>query len=290
MQNNITHLIDSELEHIKLALKGEDPVIVQDILSDAEEFLFESVKGMKNPSDQDVKKARDRFGNPRAIAKTYKGELTSSPKLEGTAFVTVKQFLSVLIRPEGYFRVVFLVYVIVVALPYFVFATAGLLLSLAAGVLTVGLPLTILYFYMVRVLAVAEGRVIQGLTGEQMPKRPPFRRPVTTLIDGMKRGLKDPRTWSSLLYLVLILPLGMAYLVGLVGGIGSGLSLISWPLLQWQFGISPLNYNGPVELPFYVLLLAPFAGVAILAVVLHLAGFAAKFHAGLAKALLVRIP
>ncbi len=62
-----------------------------------------------------------------------------------------------------------------------------------------------------RLLSLVEGRLIEVMLGERMPRRPLYadrERPLLTRIGAM---FTDPRTWSTQLYFLLMLPLGIVY-------------------------------------------------------------------------------
>ena len=105
--------------------------------------------------------------------------------------------------------------------------------------------------------------------------------------------LRDRRTWTTLAYLIFMLPLGIVYFVLAVVGFSLSLGLIFAPLADiagrygW-FGISPdVHVNpawlgSPWALPFMVL-----AGVVLLTLLMHLARGIGRVHALYAKNLLV---
>jgi hypothetical protein len=105
--------------------------------------------------------------------------------------------------------------------------------------------------------------------------------------------LKDRRTWTTLAYLILMLPLGIVYFVMAVVGLAVSLGLIFAPLVEiasrfdW-FGLpedihtNPAWLGSPWALPFTVLV-----GVLLLTVLMHLARGVGRLHAMYAKALLV---
>src|SRR5208337_4786812 len=113
---------------------------------------------------------------------------------------------------------------------YFTFAVTGVSLSAGLAVLVVGVPFFLLFIGITRVISLAEGRLIEATTGVRMPRRP--------LHPGTKQGfwsrvghmLKDRRTWTTLAYLVLMLPLGIAYFVTAITGLAVSLALIFGPL------------------------------------------------------------
>jgi hypothetical protein len=108
--------------------------------------------------------------------------------------------------------------------------------------------------------------------------------------------LKDRRTWTTLAYLALMLPLGILYFTVAVTGIAIGVSFVGAPL---AFGARKLGWvGGPYHLSLgpdtvfwaahqglaAVLLFA--LGVVLTTLVLHLARALVRSHARLAKFLL----
>ena len=107
----------------------------------------------------------------------------------------------------------------------------------------------------------------------------------------------DPRTWGTLLYQLLMLPLGTAYFTIAVTALAVSLSFVAVPLAVW-FGLFDGNicldgdcsYAGDLGvLPGVVLWpLSLLIGIVLLFATLHLARGIGSLHAQLAKALLVR--
>ena len=72
-----------------------------------------------------------------------------------------------------------------------------------------------------------EGRIVEALLSVRMPRRlPPASAAADTVWTRIKAALADARTWSSLLYLLLMLPLGVAYFAAALVGIVVPLALI----------------------------------------------------------------
>lgn len=89
-----------------------------------------------------------------------------------------------------------------------------------------------------RVVSLAEGRLIEAMTGERMPRRPVHLNKATGFWSRIGNMLKDPRTWTTLAYLMLMLPLGIVYFVIAVVGLSVSLALIFAPLAEFagRFG------------------------------------------------------
>src|SRR5678810_566191 len=94
---------------------------------------------------------------------------------------------------------------------YFTWVVAGVSMSAGLAVLIIGVPFVILYFGSVRILSLVEGRIVEVMLGERMPRRPLYGTRGKPLLERIKDIFVDPRTWSTQLYFLLMLPLGIVY-------------------------------------------------------------------------------
>jgi hypothetical protein len=103
--------------------------------------------------------------------------------------------------------------------------------------------------------------------------------------------LKDSRTWGTLLYFFLMLPLGIFYFVfAFVGVIVSVVTILA-PLFVLGYHLGLVEIDGVVNSPHPALLpLVSILGVLLLTVTMHLARGIGYLHGQLAKSLLVRRP
>ena len=112
------------------------------------------------------------------------------------------------------------------------------------AVLIIGIPFFLLFVGSVRLLALVEGRIVEALLGVRMPRRLPAPSSETRLWDRIKDALTDIRTWSSLFYMFLMLPLGIVYFVIAVVGLsvsggllfGGGYALVDSSHIQMDGG------------------------------------------------------
>ena len=128
----------------------------------------------------------------------------------------------------------FMLLALATGIVYFTFAVTGLSLSVGLSILIIGLPFFLAFVGLARVLSLVEGRLIEALTGERMPRRPPHPGAPKGLWARIGDMLRDPRTWTTLGYFVLMLPLGVAYFSIAVIGLAFGASLLLGPL--WYAG------------------------------------------------------
>jgi hypothetical protein len=179
---------------------------------------------------------------------------------------------------------------------YFTVVVTGLTLSLGLAILIIGVPFFIAFLGFTRVLSFMEGRIIEAMTGERMPRRV---QPVETggWLERIVSMLRDPRTWTTLVYQLLMLPLGTLYFTVAitVGALGVGMLGGSAIVALEAVGIDipgGLLVDGEVITPtgLEAALYALFSlalGVVLITALLHIARLVGHLHGKLAKQLLV---
>jgi Putative sensor len=127
----------------------------------------------------------------------------------------------------------------------------------------------------------------------RMPRRAPTQEEGGTMWTQIKRALADGRTWGSMIYMLLQLPLGVIYFTLAVGlGVTSG-SLIAGAFYELSTGkdvvrIDPYpELNALLNEPHGLVLLVVVGMIGIL-FTLHLARVIGFIHGKIAEALLVR--
>jgi len=176
---------------------------------------------------------------------------------------------------------------------YFAFAVTGLSMSIGLAILIIGVPFFLLFVGATRLVALAEGRLVETMLGTRMPRRPVYPDRDAPFLRRVGDMLKDPRTWGTLVYFILMLPLGVFYFVFAVVGICFSIAMFVLPilLLLYHMGVVGMNLqiDGSLELPHPALL--PFIsvlGLLLLTVTMHLARGIGYLHGQLAKTLLVQ--
>jgi tryptophan-rich sensory protein len=177
---------------------------------------------------------------------------------------------------------------------YFTTVVTGLSMSAGLIVLIIGIPVFLLFVGFTRVLALAEGRLVEGLLGQRMPRRPVYPAKGVPIFERIKQMLVDRRTWTTMFYFLLMLPLGILYFVIAITGICVSVGLVGGSIaaVLMAFGVGggsvtwddPTVYYGPSPLAAPFLLIG---GVLLLTAVLHLIRAIGRGHGTLAKHLLV---
>src|ERR1700760_2447143 len=209
------------------ALRAEKcpPGLIVDALNDCEEHLRNEIaQNPELPEAEVLASVVETYGSPAEIAEEYKSmEATLSgpfPKSEPPVEERRYGFFNVLSDPRTYGALVYMLLSLATGIFYFTWVVTGLSLSIGFFILIIGIPFALLFIGSVRVLAHIEGRIVEALLGVRMPRRLPVTTPAEeTVLARVKDALIDARTWSSMFYLLLMLPLGICYFVVAVVGL-----------------------------------------------------------------------
>jgi hypothetical protein len=200
------------------------------------------------------------------------------------------RFFGVFTEARAYTSLFFMLLSLATGIVYFVIATTGLAISAGLMVLIIGLPFFLLFLGLVRVLALAEGRLVEALTGTRMPRRPVYAKRDAPWYQRIGDMLKDRHTWLALLYMLIDMPLGTIYFVLAVVGLALGVGLIGGSIFMilYHTGVTHFGVTVTSDLPPVLLPLTLLMGVLVLTGLMHLAKGIGIMHSHLAKALLVR--
>jgi uncharacterized membrane protein len=301
MNRSAPRSIDQYLRQLREELAGADAALIQDAAYDAEEYLRAEVAAHPEKSESDVLELiASTYGSPEEVADAYRDTEVKVKAAMATPRKIAKSkvggFFGVFLDPRAYTSLFFMLLSLATGIIYFVFAVTGLSLSLGLSILVIGVPFFLTFVALSRVVALAEGRLIEAMTGVRMPRRPVY--PGTALGFWPRIGqmLKDWRTWSTLAYFLSMLPIGIIYFVIALVGLVVSLTFMFMPIAVTlsRFGVFG---SGAVEIfsnaepaiiwstPLALLLMA--AGLLLLTALMHLARGIGRLHALYAKGLLV---
>ncbi len=298
--------IPDYLDRLRRALDGADPALVQDALYDAEEYLRSEMAENRGKSEAEVIAAvSGSYGAPDEVADIYRDtEVTVQTALRTPPppprRSLLGRFFGVAAEPRTYAALFYMLLSLATGIVYFTWVVTGASLSAGLAVLIIGIPFVILFLGSVRVLSLVEGRLVEVMLGERMPRRPLYNGRGKPWLERIKDMFVDPRTWGTLLYMLAMLPLGIAYFTIAVVLLSLSLSFMLAPLAVWLGGIDTgvsvegwqlLTVNGqtlgtsaePWALPLLFV-----AGFLLLFVTLHIARGIGKLHGQFAKHLLVK--
>lgn len=308
--------IAAYLQALRQALHGADPALIQDALYDAEQHLRAELAA-RSELDEAVAIAQivNSYGAPDEVATAYRETesrvqaamaMPRAPKagtppsaIGGAPPVGVlRRFFGVYGDVRSWTALFYCLLALFTGIFYFCFVTIGLSLSLGLSILIIGVPFFVAFIGSARLLALVEGRIVEAMTGERMPRRPVSPPPESSLLQRIGAMLKDRRTWSTLAYEALMLPLGVVYfsltVTGLAIGLGltlaalaGGLRLLGFEMMgdtQIQLGgiVSDEDANHPLMLLLYAV-----SGFVWVTLTMHMVRGIARLHGMLAKRMLV---
>jgi len=231
----LARTIEEYLAELKRELAGEDPALVQDALYDAEEYL----RSAMSEADDDpsaFEEVADAYGSPQEIASAYREtELTVRRALRRPERVRTNpfaRFFGVFVDPETYGSLFYMLLSLATGVVYFTVVVTGLSLSAGLLITLLGIPVALLLIAIVRAASLAEGRLVEALLGVRMPRRPRSVGQQGDIWGRLKSWFADYRTWTTMLYMLLQLPLGVAYFVTSVVGLSASVGVFAAPIIQ----------------------------------------------------------
>ena len=306
--NKTDQTINTYLNELKSALQTADKATVQDALADAEEHLrtalHSELQAHEEAQPEEVlEKIIEEYGPPQEIAEAYLSwERTSqSPTLPVSKSGRGQDlphsarperkhpgFFGIFADPRAWGSLVYMLISLVTGTLYFSWTTAALATSLGVMILIIGIPVTILFLLSIRGLAFLEGRLVEALLGERMPRRPAFTDSNLGWWERLKQLLLGKSTWFSIIYLLLMEPLGIIYFTLVVTLLATSLAFLASPIIAYVFDQPMVAHIGG---EYYLWnWLTPFLAVGgglLLTITLHLARWIGSLHRRFAKALLV---
>lgn len=295
MNTPIPKTVEQYLAQLRAALAGEDPALIQDALYDAEEYLRAELAAQADrPQSEVIAGIVRSYGAPEEVAEVYrrteatvqKALATPRPQRE----TLTGRFFGVLAEPRAYAALFYMLLALATGIFYFTWTVTGSSLSLGTLILIIGIPLLLIFLGSMRLLSLIEGRLVEVMLGVRMPRRPVYPQKDLGLLARISNMLTDWRTWTTFIYMLLMLPLGIAYFTVAVSGLGIVLSLLFAPLWALFEGIEFVWFDGAIHaIPWWLTPLLSLLGFLCLILLLHLARGIGYIHGHLAKVLLVRV-
>ena len=305
MNTHAPRSVEDYLRQLRDALDGQDPALIQDALYDAEEYLRAEMSSHAGKSEADVLELiASTYGAPEEVAAAYRdtevkvaAALRAPPKPPASG--ALGRFFGIFSDGRAYAGLLFMVFSLATGILYFTVTMVGTSLSIGLAVLIIGVPFFIAFIGVTRVLALVECRLVEAVSGVRMPRRPQHPGPPQNFWARVTDMLKDPRTWTTFGYNVLMLPMGILYFTLAIVGVTVSLSLVAAPVyevIRLLGGFDPQHLNALgdrlIDEPEWLtsplgLLLCFVAGVLMLKLTLHVSRGIARGHAVFAKSMLV---
>ena len=289
--------IEEYLNSFRDELKGTDRAMIQDALADAEDHLTAAVENQLSDRpaktvEEAVKAVIEKYGAPDEVADHYRVvERYTTPVLAASkqkpGSKGFAKFCGIIAEPAAWGALLYMILALATGIIYFTWAVTGLSVSAGLIVLIIGVPLTWLFFLSFRGIALVEGRIVEALLGVRMPRRTVFIRKGEGWWGSVKGVFTTRSTWSSLLYLILMLPLGVLYFCVFITLIAASLSMIADPILELVFKVPVFDFPEAWWTPVWLMPFVVIAGALLFLSTLHLAKLTGKIHGKFARAMLV---
>jgi uncharacterized membrane protein len=287
------------LSELRRALKGAPRGLIADALADCEEHL-----NMEIADNPDMDEAAvmatvvETYGSPQEIAEEYRDMeasiTTPFPKQPELETSDSGGFFGVVSDPRTYGALLYMLLSLVTGIFYFTWTVVGISITAGTSILIIGIPLALVFLMSFRLLSHVEGRIVEGLLGVRMPRRLPAANVDERIWPQIKDALGDSRTWTSMMYLLLMLPLGVLYFTLGIVGLALSLGITGGSIWSLVTNEGHIQFTGAPALEHFLntapgLVLLALAGVFVLFLVLHMARFIGWTHGKIAEGLLVRL-
>lgn len=301
-RTHVPTTIAAYLDQLREALKGADPAVIQDALYDAEEHLRSELADHRGISEADLlARMATTYGVPEEVAEIYRDKeiqitraLRTPPRKPSST--ALGKFFGVIADPRAYASLFYMLLSMATGVFYFSFVVTGVSLSLGLSILIIGIPIALLFLGLVKVLSLVEGRIVEVMLGERMPRRPDYPSANLGFWERVRDLVTDARTWTTMLYFLMMMPLGILYFTVVVTGLSLSIAFIVAPILRlfqdtWigRFTIDDVVIIGDpyfTSLPWLMLMFV--VGIVGFFLMLHLARGVGYLHGQIAKVLLVR--
>lgn len=314
--------IPAYLEQLRVALAGADPAMIQDALYDAEEYLRSELAEQAGKSEAEViAGVAGSYGAPEEVAEIYRetevtvnralrspGARLTPAAVAAAAAATpgaaippppaavksrspLARFFGVALDPHTYGALFYMLLSLATGTFFFTWVVTGLSLSVSLLILIIGIPILLLFLGSVRVLSLVEGRIVETMLGVRMPRRPNYIDKSQGWLARIGAMFSDVRTWLTMLYFLLMLPLGTLYFSIATTLLSLSLGLVFAPLVSALFDQPAYIWVNGVNIAtdFWWWPVCVVLGAMLLFATLHLARAVGKLHGALAKQLLVRL-
>lgn len=286
--------IEKYLDNLRSTLAQLDKSTISDALADAEDhltaaLLLESEENPEIESSVLLDAIIEKYGNPDEILDQYSDIEEITTPVFAEEEINKKKgfvgFIEIITEPDAWASLLYLLLSSALGVIYFTWTVTGFSLSVGLIPLLIGIPVALLVLLSIRGLGFVEGRIIEALLGERMPRRSITPGETENWWEKFKIILTTRSTWTTFVYMLLLLPLGTIYFTLIMTLFGFAISLIGSPITQYVLN-EPFVDHG-IWIPFYLMPLFVAFGGFLVVLTLHLSKLIGQLHGRFAKAMLV---
>ncbi|MBI9109235.1 MAG: sensor domain-containing protein [Spirochaetales bacterium] len=291
--------IEKYLQELQAAMMDSDSATRRDAMTDAEDHLRSALAEAleQNPAKDEIDLIPgiiEEYGLPQETADAYRdletrypSEMNRKRRPVGRSSA-VGRFFAVFSDTRAWGSMLYCLLSLVTGILYFSWTVTGVAVSASMMVLIVGIPIAMAFFFSFHGLAFLEGRLIEALLGERMPRRQRFFNPDMGWGGKIKRLLLGKDSWLAIVYQIIMLPLGIIYFTLMVTLMSVSISFIGAPIVGIIFKLPVVDLGTIVwVLPRWTIVFFPVLGVLIMKATLHLSKQIGWAQGKLAKKMLV---
>jgi hypothetical protein len=205
MSATLPATIPQYLAQLRAALRDADPALLQDALFDAEEYLRGELA--EHPHEDEaavIARVAGSYGAPGEVAEIYRDTEHRVVQALRTPPAAARpgaagRFFGVAADPRTYGALFYMLLSLATGIVYFTLTVAGVSLSLGLMILIIGIPFALLFLGLTRVLSLVEGRLVEVMLGERMPRRPLYTQRDKPWLTRIGEMFTDRRTWTAML-------------------------------------------------------------------------------------------
>lgn len=204
----------------------------------------------------------------------------------------LRRFFGVVLQGRTYLNILYLLIMLPLGIIYFTVVVTGFSISISLLTIIIGIVIAFLFLILVRGISTLHLHYASSLLGFELPSKVETATPGKGFFDHLKNILSDGKTYTSMVYMFLELPLGIIYFTLIITFLAVSVSFTFSPLL-WI-----LNDEGIIYLSgddwlwnedFGNTIFLSLVGIGLFFGTLHMGNFLAKVEEFLCKNLLVRV-
>ncbi len=201
-------------------------------------------------------------------------------------------FFGVALKGRTYLNLIYLLIMLPLGIIYFTIVITGFSLSISLLILIIGIVIALLFLVLVRGLSTLHLHYASALLGFDLPPKVESNLATQDFFDHLKKILADAKTYTSMIYMFLELPLGIIYFTIIVTFLSVSLAFTFSPVLwilqeESELFISGDEWIGISDFGDTIFLM--LIGIGLFFGTLHLGNLLAKIEEFLCKNLLARI-
>jgi hypothetical protein len=201
------------------------------------------------------------------------------------------RFFGIALQGKSYLNLLYLLIMLPLGIIYFTFVITGFSISIGLLILIIGIFIAFLFLVLVRGISTFHLHYASTLLGFELPTKGQKATTGKGFFDHLKKVLSDGKTYTSMIYMFLELPLGIIYFTIIITLLSTAVAFILSPIL-WILndeGILFLSgdnwiWNEDFGNTIFISLL----GIVLYVGTLHLGRLLAKIEEFLCKNLMVR--